>query len=89
MARYPAQIRTELKHSPRVGLFAAVSDDLPGLMVVGKTIEEVEQRVAGAIADLIEAEYGEKVIAHSLPDDGDEAGFKSLAEPRILELNAA
>lgn len=85
---YPTRIRVNLQRNAKAGLFAAVSDDLPGLMTVGHTIEEIEQRLPAAIAQLIKAQYGEDVefqCADSEPSDD----FLSLSDPRVIELRAA
>jgi predicted RNase H-like HicB family nuclease len=87
MAAYPTEVRVHLQRDSGSGLFAALSDDLPGLMTVASTIEEIEQRLPAAIAQLVETQYGAAVRV-TLEAEGD-AGFKSLAEPRVAELHAA
>jgi len=84
---YPTTIRVGLLRSRKTGLIAAVSDDLPGLMTVGKTIEDIEERLPAAISQLIKAQYDADVEVELV--DGDDEGFFSLGEPRILELHAA
>lgn len=87
MAAFPTEVRVHLQRDSKSGLFAAVSDDLPGLMTVAATIEEIEARLPAAIAQLVEAEYGTSVRVNiELTGEG---GFRSLAEPRVAELQAA
>lgn len=88
MAAFPERIRLAYKESKRAGLFAAVSDDLPGLMTVAPTIEEVDRRVTGAIAQLVKAQYGVDIVVtlHDADEDADD--FKPLGE-RTMELHAA
>ena len=87
MANFPERVRIAYKHNKRSGLYAAVSDDLPGLMTVAKTIDEVDTRVPGAIAQIVEAQYG--VAVEVVMRDGDDDDFRSLSEPRLMELRAA
>ena len=48
----------EIKSSinARTGLMAAFSDDLPGLLVIGKTIQELEEKLPGALREILEAQ---------------------------------
>lgn len=88
MAAFPKEVRIHLERDTETGLFAALSRDLPGFMTVAKTIEEIEQRLPGAIAQIVAAKYGIQVSVSIEPSE-DEAGFASLAEPRVAELRAA
>jgi predicted RNase H-like HicB family nuclease len=88
MAVYPTHVRVQLQRDTKSGLFAAVSDDLPGLMTVASTIEEVERRLPAAIAQLVEAQYGALVRVNVEPTEHEDR-FASLAEPRVVELHAA
>jgi predicted RNase H-like HicB family nuclease len=88
MAAFPKEVRIHLERDVQTGLFAALSDDLPGLMTVATTIEEIEQRLPAAIAQLVEAQYGTQVAVTLEPTDTDD-GFAPLAEPRVAELRAA
>lgn len=47
-------IRISLKQHKDGDFFMAVSDDLRGLVVHGHTVEEINERVPGAIRDLLE-----------------------------------
>lgn len=88
MSRIPSKIAIDIQRNAVAGLFAAISDDLPGLMVVGTSIEEVEERLPAAVAQLIKAQYGVDVHAETL--DGKTANqFKPLCDARIVELVAA
>lgn len=87
MSSYPTEVRINLQRDLKTGLFAAISEDLPGLMTVAATIEEIERRLPSAVAQLVEAQYGAQVRVNIEPNDGE--GFKSLADPRVVELHAA
>jgi predicted RNase H-like HicB family nuclease len=88
MAQFPHKIRVTLERNGKAGLFAAVSPELPGLMTVAKTIDEIEERLPAAIAQLIKAQYGADVSVEVVAN-GAGGDFKSLADPRIIELRAA
>jgi hypothetical protein len=88
MKTYPTAVRVYLRRQPKTGLFAAVSDDLPGLMTVADNIEEIERRLPASIEQLIKAQYGaDVVVVHGDADISDD--FKPLDEPRVIELRAA
>jgi predicted RNase H-like HicB family nuclease len=86
MAAFPTEVKIHLQRDRQSGLFAALSDDLPGLMTVAATIEEIERRLPAAIAQLVEAQYGAHV---RVTIESEDEGFRSLAEPRVAELRAA
>lgn len=48
-------IRIRLLSHQKTGLLMAVSEDLPGLVVHGRTVGEIEERLPSVVADLIEA----------------------------------
>ena len=85
---YPQSIRIYLRHQAKSGLFAAVSDDLPGLMTVADSIEEIRRRLPSAIQQLIKAQFDENVSVALRDDEGDD-DFISLREPKVAELRAA
>jgi predicted RNase H-like HicB family nuclease len=88
MASFPSEIRIYLERDVKTGLFAAMSEDLAGLLTVGASIEEVEQRLPAAIKQLVHAQYGQSVnVTLTVDDEAD--GFRPLAEPRVVELRAA
>lgn len=68
----PDWIRTYTMHSTKTGLIAAMSDDLPGLLVVGHTMEEVERLLPAAIADLVErgGAISEGAVSYPIADSG-------------------
>lgn len=88
MAHFPERVRLMYRHNKRSGLYAAVSDDLPGLMTVGRSLEEVDQRAPAAIAQLVQAQYGASVVV-VVADGDDDDRFRPLDEPRLAELRAA
>lgn len=84
MTAFPKEVRIHLERDTQTGLFAALSKELPGLMTVARTIEEIEERLPAAIAQLVHAQYGANVRVNIEPvDDG---GFLPLAEPRVAAL---
>lgn len=87
MAAYPSHIRIRLQRDGKTGLFAALSDDLPALMTVASSIEEIEKRLPAAVAQIVEAQYGARVRVSV--EASEEDRFASLAEPRVVELHAA
>jgi len=50
------------------GLLIAISDDIPGLSVVGYSVEEIKSKMDGAIRDFLEM-AGHKVISLELAPD--------------------
>lgn len=63
-------IRVKSKFNAKNGLIAAFSDDLAGLLVVGRTIDELETKLPGAIREILEAE-GNIVKAVEMQPDRD------------------
>jgi hypothetical protein len=63
------------KHDDR-GLLAATSEDLHGLVVFGKTVEEIERKLPTAIRELLEAPHEQIGSVMVVPDDRiSRAGF--------------
>lgn len=56
------EIHVHLVRNRKSGLIVALSDDLNGLMVAGRTEEQVESEVPGAIRELLEA-AGHRVLS--------------------------
>lgn len=88
MAEFPSEIRIGLMRSAKAGLFAAESVDLPGLLTVAPTIDEIERQLLGDIRALIYAQYGVDVTVEFIEEAGP-GGFLPLSEPRVAELRAA
>jgi predicted RNase H-like HicB family nuclease len=55
----------------KTGLFFATSPDLPGLLVAEPTIDELDQVIPQAIAELLEAMCGAKVVVTKAKDDSE------------------
>jgi predicted RNase H-like HicB family nuclease len=69
-------IRITLAKHDDTGLLAATSDDLHGLVVFGKTVEEIERKLPIAIKELLEASNEEVGSVVVVPDDRiSRAGF--------------
>jgi Domain of unknown function (DUF1902) len=63
------------KHDDTV-LLAATSEDLDGLVVFGKTVEEIERKLPTAIRELLEASHEQVGSVTVVPDDRiSRAGF--------------
>lgn len=88
MAEFPREVRVSLSRSAKAGLFAAESPDLPGLLTVGRTIEDLERQLPGDIRALIMAQYEIDVEVQFIEGVGP-GGFLPLAEPRVAELREA
>ncbi len=54
-------IAVEVMTLKDTGLMVAVSDDLPGLLVHGRSLEDLEQRLPVVIRELLEAQDAQKV----------------------------
>lgn len=69
-------IHVRLLRHEKSGLLAAVSDDLPGLVVHGQSQAEIGGRLPSVIRDLIEAD-GKRVVSLEVEEDNraSEAGF--------------
>jgi len=48
-------VKIQTKLNRATGLIAAVCDELPGLLVVGRTPGEIEMKLPGAIEEILEA----------------------------------
>lgn len=73
------------------GLIASFSDDLPGLLVVGRNAQDIEKKLPGAIREILEAQ-GHHVLNVSLADDDDRLPSWSDSPPNFTagaELRAA
>jgi Domain of unknown function (DUF1902) len=63
------------KHDDTV-LLAATSEDLDGLVVFGKTVEEIERKLPTAIRELLETSHEQVGSVTVVPDDRiSRAGF--------------
>lgn len=88
MAEFPSEIRIDIRRNRATGLIAAVSDDLPGLLTVGRDIAEIERRLPPSIAALIKAEFGVNVVVEMADGDNSGTEFTSLSTAHI-QLQAA
>lgn len=61
-------IKIGSRFNKRSGLIASFSDDLPGLLVVGRDAREIEDKLPGAIREILEAQ-GHNVLSVSLSSD--------------------
>lgn len=61
-------IRIKSKFNAKNGLIGAFSDDLAGLLVIGRTIDEIETKLPGAIREILEAEGNTVNAVEMLPD---------------------
>ena len=69
-------VKIEVVRHRTTGLLVAMSDDLPGLMVHGRTDEEIDERLEGAVRELLEAEGKTVVDIEVTPaEDGLPKGF--------------
>jgi len=67
-------IQIKSKFNAKNGLIAAFSDDLTGLLVVGRTIEEIEGKLPGAIREILEAEGNIVEGVDMLPEEDEWEG---------------
>lgn len=74
------EIRVRVLQHRSTGLLVAISDDLPGLSIAAKTIEEIESELAPVVRGLLEAQ-GERVgtLTVSPPQPYGASGF--VADP--------
>lgn len=80
-------IYLEFLEHPGTGRMAAVSEELPGLLVTGKSVEDVMSQIEPAIRELFEAD-GKEVTINPLERDDREAGWTDHARRRA-ELEVA
>lgn len=78
-------IRIESSFNQKTGLMAAFSEDLQGLLVVGKTKEEITKKLPGAVRELLEA-MGNRVSKVSIVEDA-EADWQQSAPRFRAEAN--
>lgn len=58
-------------------LMMAISDDLPGLIVPGRTEEELSERIPAAIEEIYQAQGYEVLNVEAVPEDNQiPSGFK-------------
>jgi len=88
MSEQPKVINIRGKVHTPTGLFAAFSDDLKGLLVVGANWQEIEAKLPGAIRELMDA-MGTPVSRVELTAIH-EPNTEWVAEPKFrAELNRA
>ncbi len=85
MRRHPETVRISLSRNKAAGLLAASSPDLPGLLVVAGTMDEIDDRLPAAIAQIVEAQFDVRVRVEAIQASG--AGFSPIE--RVIELAAA
>ena len=61
MADMNKEIRVKIITHEVTGLMIAMSDDLPGLYVHGRTSKDLERAIPIAIRDILEAQTGRKI----------------------------
>lgn len=83
-------IRVHLVEHRKTGLLAAVSDDLRGLVVHGRTPQEIEKLLPDAIRDILVAQGFEVISVTAEPDERlNSAGFGPPAFIANASLAAA
>ena len=76
----PETIEVKYEHH-KTGVFCALSEDLPGLMVFGTSIEGVQDDVLAVAAALVRERFGEEVsYVWDMPS---EEGFVPLKSGRL------
>lgn len=75
----------EILEHDDTGLFAAISRELPGLMVHDYSIDEIERRLPAVIKDLLEAQG---VAVESVTAMRDERRAAAQLEPPAFIANA-
>jgi hypothetical protein len=84
----PNVVRISYERHARTGLIAALSTDLPGLMAVGKTFDEVDAEIPILIADLVQKRYGVAVKVSHVDAIDDDDGFNPIANGSEYQLAA-
>jgi hypothetical protein len=64
-------IEIEIVHHARSNLLMAYSKDLPGLLVSGRSETEIDEKLPGAIREILEAEGNENVRVTIEPEPND------------------
>lgn len=73
----------------KTGLVVAVSDDIRGLFVAGRSVEEVESKLPSAVSELVQAEMQVAAKRHAVGKTPAQAGFRQMQHHRQIELTAA
>ena len=82
---------TTLTHQ-ETNLMMAFSDDLPGLLVSGRSHEEIRQRIPGAITEMLEAQGEDVLSVEAAAETGMPSGFsnrKFLARAKLARAHVA
>jgi hypothetical protein len=58
---FPDTFEIKYQRHDQTGLVAGFSDDLKGLLVTGRSLEELHEEIPRVAAALIEARFGQKV----------------------------
>ncbi|MBB3934293.1 type II toxin-antitoxin system HicB family antitoxin [Aureimonas phyllosphaerae] len=81
-------ITVDFFENEKTGLFVGLSEDMPGLFVAGKTLEEVEAKIPGALKMLVAAKHElARERAEKLKSRKPQ-GFKTVARQREFAVAA-
>ena len=91
MMNYPREIQLKFQRHTTTGLIAAFSDDLPGLLLTGRSHDEINREAPLVIAALIKERYGVNVEVECESDAPVAPGFRSEAPclAHVREMAAA
>jgi len=82
MGEQHISIRIRCKVHKKTGNLAAFSDDLQGLLVVGANEQEIEAKLPGAIAEILDAMGTPVTDVELMPVDGSETEWDEAPQFR-------
>lgn len=74
----PEVITIRFLKSEKTGLLAAITDDIPGFTITGRTIEAIEAKLAEAVAEVLQEQFGVSVEV-TKEDRSEPEGFVPLS----------
>lgn len=84
----PEQINIIYRQHKTTGLLAAISPDLDGLIVFGRTPEHLCQKLPLAVTELVKAQTGQDLAYDwAKEDDGEDDGGKMALPPGFISVS--
>ena len=89
MASLERRIQVEILSHHRTGLLLAVSDDLPGLNAIGRSMDELMEEIPVVIKALLEEKGFREVVVEESQSDRGHRGFERPQKIFTASLQAA
>lgn len=75
----PTVVTIRYLKSVRTGLIAAVADELPGFMITGRTIAQIEAKLTDTVAEVLKEQFGNDFDVSPVEAAPEPDGFVQLS----------